>query len=62
MTYKAEALIRMATSGKWIQHLQLLQLSGEHIAIEITEGLLLDAHESVSAIYAIAKKRHSDCH
>ena len=36
-----------AAHGKWIQHLQSLQLPGEHIAIEITEGLLLDAHESV---------------
>lgn len=33
--------------GKWIQHLQALGLSGENFAVEITEGLLLDAHDSV---------------
>ncbi len=32
---------------KWISHLQSLQLKKDSIAIEITEGLLLDAHGSV---------------
>jgi len=30
---------------KWISHLQMLGLQGDSIAVEITEGLLLDAHD-----------------
>jgi EAL domain-containing protein (putative c-di-GMP-specific phosphodiesterase class I) len=39
---------------KWISHLQMLGLQGDSIAVEITEGLLLDAHGSVvNQLYAL---------
>jgi diguanylate cyclase (GGDEF)-like protein/PAS domain S-box-containing protein len=34
-------------SNDWLVHLQELELSGKHIAVEITEGLLLNAEKAV---------------
>ena len=37
-----------ATPGAWLAHLQALGLPGDAIAVEITEGLLLDASSAVT--------------
>ena len=37
-----------ATQGAWLAHLQALGLPGSAIAVEITEGLLLDANSAVT--------------
>lgn len=44
--------VQFRSGGKnhlhWIEHLDSLNLPGESVAVEITEGLLLDARDSVS--------------
>ena len=37
-----------AKHAEWLQHLQQLQLPGQCVVIEITEGLLLDANDDVA--------------